>query len=177
MKKLEPREKALVGITALVMVFALYQYGYRNFRAKRLAFDAQAATIQSQISTQTALLTQAHADRAPSSVGTTTMQLQNYIQENSEFTKLIEELTKNAESKDVSVLRLAASSTERIEGFVKTQYTLDLKAPYLSLGRLLEKLETSPLMIEIVSLNMSRTGTDLREVVLSMKLNNFVARQ
>jgi 7-cyano-7-deazaguanine synthase in queuosine biosynthesis len=111
--KLSQREKILAGVTVAVVVFAVFKYGYLNFSKKHIALGARLSDARNQITVQSAILAKLAQDRAPSSTGVSEANLRQYIDENTEFTMLIQELTKNAQSKDLHVVRLAADKSEK----------------------------------------------------------------
>lgn len=178
--KLAKREKILFVITVLSICIALYQYGYKSFQGKRTSLISKLNAAQTELINQTKVLSQISQTRTPSSVEAQEESVKSVLEkamnENKEFTKLMEELVRNANSQNVEVLKLTLESTDHVDSIVRARYRMELRAPFMDLGSLIEKLEKSDLILEIESIDLKRDGSDMRQVFMSAKINSYIAR-
>ncbi len=168
------REKILIAVAAVFIEFAVLKYGYLNFRKKVVVLEASIATAKGELATQQAKLTELAQKRAPTSVGIGEAVIQQYIEENSNLTAFIRRLTDSEEFADIEVLRLSVEGTEVVGGSRRVHYKFSVRAPYLSIGRLIEQFENSSTMVDVKSLDVARDGEDLQQVIGKMDLHHYV---
>jgi hypothetical protein len=176
---LAKREKILLAITLVSIFVGLYQFGYKSFLKKRLNVAQLLVVAKTEVINQSRVLEGLNANRSPSSVvteiETVEEELEQAIADNSASTKIVEEVIRTAKLNQVDVLKLTADGTDVLDAFVRTKYRMQMRASYVALGHLLEALETSPLMIEVESLEMVRDGSDLRQVIMNARINSYVS--
>ena len=171
------REKILIGSVLVILHVAVFKYGYLNLRHQETDLQVQAAETQTQLTTQTNELNQLVAAAGPTPTGAEAVVVAQYRTENNHFASFTRKLVTKDEFPDLQILRIATEGIEKEDGFSKVRYSLFVKASYLAIGALIEKLENSPLMVDMRSIDIARDGSDLQLVIGKIELFHYVTRE
>ncbi|OFZ18228.1 MAG: hypothetical protein A2Z20_11940 [Bdellovibrionales bacterium RBG_16_40_8] len=172
--KLSRREKILGLVATTVTCLALLKYGYLNLLSKDTTLITKIAEIRATLQNQKLTLEQFKNDRKPSSSNDT---LQHYLNNNKQFANLLQNISHDAVSGDTRIERVTVNSVESDGSYNKISYIIDVKSSFLPLGKFIENLEKSPLMIDIHSLEIATDENDLQNVEATVGLKNYVIKE
>lgn len=175
--KLSKREMLLVAITILVAFIGLFRFGYWNSRKTRVDSELKLLQVQTDLATQSTQLATLKAQRGPAGVTTTDPRVGKLLENNRSLAALVKDLSSRDRKDRLNIKRLTVDSTESMGAFQKSLYNLELSGPYVAIGRFLEALEASDLMVEIKSFEFVRDDGDLQRINGKFQLYNYVVKE
>jgi hypothetical protein len=175
--KLKRNEVILTSAVALMLFFAYGRYWKKTQKTQEQALISSISQARITMDADRIMLDQLAASRAPASVqGVGAQELfEKYLKSNDRFSKIMAQL---GESDDGFVVnRIAAESTTKAGAYTKTLLSMEIEAAFLSIGQFLEKLEDSPMLVEVESIEINRVATDLKLCNAKIKLFSYVAER
>lgn len=177
-RTLSKREKVLALVSGLLVLGGGGKLLVLDPNKKITAAKARIATLESDMAGENAKLTQAMATRQPASSNVVPEgEMRKIIAENATLTSLIRTLAEKSSGDGLHLRRIESTKIEAQEGYQKANYSIDVEAPYLVIGRFIQQIEESGLLVEVESLKISRNGDDLRMVIANVSLNNYVIEE
>jgi hypothetical protein len=175
-RKLSKREWILVALTGALTLLGVVKFLLLDPWKKHSRLQQQLVVTREDLARERLLWTQENAARAPSSTAAGD-EAQKLISQNAQFAFLIRDLIEQSAISGFQIQRLETVSIESGGDYDKILYSMDVEASYRSLGRFIEQLETSKMMIEIKSIEITRRAEDdLRGTVGRLKIYNYVVK-
>ncbi len=118
------------------------------------------------------------ATRAPASQSVTASQrlLEKYLKSNELFSSVVTGLVENSKNEAFIINKITSDSESTFSGYTQTLYKVEVEAPFIAIGKFLEKLEDSALLTEVDSIEISRITEEMKRCKASIKLYSYVAR-
>lgn len=171
---LNRNETILVTATILSLFFLFSHYLRAPQNQKLLILKQEVDTAKSEVETNEQLLARLSTgvSRGPASIEDpfARQRLEKYAQSNDRLSKIMQHLAKNKEHTLV-ISRISTEKPTALSGYTKTRISLDAEASFVSIGKFLEKIEDSPLLTEVESIEINRVVGDLR--LCNAKINLF----
>ena len=180
LKKLKLTKQMNIGIyVAVTALFALY---YLGFYSKSRAVVVQ---LNRTIASETVELEKSRAqysdlsNRRPAAVDAddSLTIYDKYAQTNASLASVIGTLAKGDGKSPFSLNKIVSEKQEIVNGYTKTQFSINLDASFPAIGGLLEGLEQSPLLTDVQTVEISRMGNELKKCSAKIKLLSYVVRK
>jgi hypothetical protein len=101
--------------------------------------------------------------------------LDKYMKSNDRFSNVISTVISNSNNLSFVVNKIATESQAQLMGYAQTLYSIQASASFISIGKFLESLEDSPLLTEVQSIDIERTGNELKMCKANIKLFSYVS--
>lgn len=174
-EKLNSRERVLIVLVALALqVVGAKAFIWEEYRMLGL-LELELKDGAAQLQKKQELLNEAVAAHAKSSAADPDA-LAVY-RENTGLSGLVREVT-NLEKRSGSfqIMRLSNEKHERLPEFDKTVLTLEVEAPFQTIGGFLEQLEKSRLLTRVDGVEVFRIEKELRRCRARISLNSYTWR-
>lgn len=169
-----------IGIyAAIVAAFLLYYKTiYMGSRAKILELNRTIATEKADLEKTRAQL-QDLSNRKIASVETEESRVvyDKYVEANASLANVVGALAKGDGRSPFSLKKIATEKQENVNGYTKTQFSIDVDASFPAIGGFLEGLELSPLLTDIQTVEISRISTELKKCSAKIKLLSYVVKK
>lgn len=176
-RELNKRERIIVIVTSLVIFVGFFQYWYfpQNLKVKEMKTKLQ--TVMNSNLAQDALLKSMQI-RQPASVENTSLlgPVSDYLESSQSLSQFIHALSEDPEKNHLKIHRITVDNPITIEGLNQNKIKVEVETSFLNLGRFLEKLEQSKLLVDIASVEVLRLTDDLRNCVARIDLYSYTQK-
>jgi Tfp pilus assembly protein PilO len=137
----------------------------------------EVTSVQASVDKNQALLV-ALQSRAPASADLRTSNdlLEKYLKNNDRFSNVVAGIVSNSNHSTFNVTKISAESQAQLYGYSQILYSIEADASFISIGKFLESLEDSSLLTEVSSIEIGRTGSELRLLKTKIKLFSYVSK-
>lgn len=175
---LNPRECILLSLVCLGLTGAYVHY-WRSPKAARIKETERAILVtEAEIVSNTNLLSQLSA-RQPVSVESKASQdlLEKYQKSNSRLANVITSIATDNPKYPFLLSRISTESQGAADGFSQILYNIELEATFVSIGKFLERLEDSPLLTEVNSIEIARVDSEMKRCHTKIKLLSYSLKE
>jgi hypothetical protein len=174
--KLKKSEVALLSLFAFASVYLFETYYLKPRKVALEALKVEESNLQMKIDQNQILLTTLK-NKVPASIELKTSNelLDKYMKSNDRFSNVLTSIISNSNQIAFTVNRIATESQAQLMGYAQTLYSIQASASFIAIGKFLESLEDSPLLTEVQSIDIERTGNELRMCKANIKLFNYVS--
>ncbi len=95
---------------------------------------------------------------------------------NNNFTNIVKALSGDDTPDLFTIKSLKVDNEEPFSEYNKVLFTLELDAPFLHVGKFLEKLEQSDLLTELVDIEATRIDPELKRCSVKLSIYSYVSR-
>lgn len=171
------RQSIMLTLIILCMLF-LFERFFHKPRSLKVAEVAQEIRAeQEKLQASQNLLSQLAA-RKPSAIDSKASQdlLEKYVKSNDRFSKVVSSIASENEANPYQLNRISAEKQTQIAGYSQTLYNVELEATFISVGKFLERLEDSPLLTEVDSIEITRLNSEMKRCKTKIRLFSYVAK-
>ncbi len=174
--KLKKSEVVLTSLFAAAMVYLFQTYWLRPHKDHLNTLKSEVASVETQVEQSRSLLSTLK-NRVPASIEVKTSNelLDKYIKSNDRFSNVVTSIIQSSNSLSFMLNKITAESQAQLMGYAQTLYSIQADASFISIGKFLESLEDSPLLTEVQSIEIERTGNELKMCKANIKLFNYVS--
>lgn len=193
-KKLSKRELILGALTLLAVFFGFIKYIYLPKKSEIALLTQNIINQEVQLKTSRAELEAMSQVKGPALggpaasgggasgglVSSTTSVNENSLPESSildvtsRLGAFISEISNTENNSPFRLVRITNEEQAEIDGAItKMSFSLDVETTFMEIGKFVEKLERSPLLTEVRSMQMSRLDDDLRMISVKLKLTSY----
>jgi hypothetical protein len=117
--------------------------------------------------------------RAPASVEVTSASqlLDEYLKFNGHFSSVVNGIVLSSKNTSFSLTKISSEKQVKATGYTQTLYSIEAEAPFIAIGKFLEKMEDSPLLTEVDSIEISRIGNEMKRCKAKIKLFSYVGAE
>lgn len=175
---LNQRECILLSVICLAITGVYVHYWQRPHVAKLQQLKTVIETTEAEIVSNTNLLSQL-ATRMPVSVESKASQdlLEKYRKSNSQLANVITSISTDNPKYPFLLSRISTESQNATDGFTKILYNIELEATFVSIGKFLERLEDSPLLTEVGSIEIARVSSEMKRCHTKIKLLSYSLKE
>ncbi len=114
--------------------------------------------------------------RAPASVeaNLASQLLEQYLKFNGRFSSVVNGIVLSSNGNAFALNKILSESQVQAVGYTQTLYSIEAEASFIAIGKFLEKMEDSPLLTEVDSIEISRIGNEMKRCKAKIKLFSYV---
>jgi Tfp pilus assembly protein PilO len=174
--RLKKSEVVLTSLFACAMAYLFQTYWLRPHVDQLNSMKSEVAGVQTQVDQNQSLLVTLK-NRVPASIEVKSSNelLDKYIKSNDRFSNVVSSIIQSSNTLSFMLNKISAESQEQLMGYAQTLYSIQAEASFISIGKFLETLEDSPLLTEVQSIEIERTGNELKMCKANIKLFNYVS--
>ena len=171
--RLNRNESVLICIVSLSLVF-VYQHYWKKAKLREIeALHTKVASLKESVDKKQISL-KVIQERTPATGNLKNADVNKYLKSNDHFSNVLSELVKSSKENSFSLTKIASSAPTKVNGYTQTQYRLEAESSFISLGKFLEKLEDSPLLTDVQSIEIRRIENEMDRCIVSIKLYSYV---
>lgn len=177
MRRLTRNEKILACILPAVAALAHHQFILTPWKARSVEAKGKIALAKSKLETGRRTYEDLKNQiKTPARAAAPQVLVLEFDRSNDRFSKLISELTREAQAASLRLKRLSTEKPSTSDAYVKSAITLDVDASFIAIGKFLERLGDLPILAEVDSLEIYRVEGDLRKCSARIKLLSYLVR-
>ena len=175
-KRLSSRESVLASLFVVGVLFLVQRYWIapQQLRVTKLRGEVTVAkaTLQKDQAELKKLST-----RSPASQEFAASQrlLDRYLKSNAMFSNVVTGLVENSKNDAFQLNKITSDLQSTFGTYTQTQYQVEVEAPFIAIGKFLEKLEDSALLTEVDSIEISRIQEEMKRCRANIRLFSYVA--
>lgn len=168
-RKLSQRECIMGFITLVVVIYGYFHYWYNGKQKSILEFEKKIALIQNEINQNKAVVDGLQKRIIASTVpGDATSPIKEYMSASKRLAQVMEKLI--SEDPKLMTRSIAVDKVEQQEEHKQVEINLELEGPFPAMGAFVERLESSKLLTEIKTIDISRVDSDLEKCVAKLAI-------
>ena len=173
---LKKSETILLSLFALASFYLFQTYYMKPKKEVLNGMKSEVSALQIK-NDQNQVLLSTLQNRVPASLELKTSNelLDKYMKSNDRFSNVISTVISNSNNLSFVVNKIATESQAQLMGYAQTLYSIQASASFISIGKFLESLEDSPLLTEVQSIDIERTGNELKMCKANIKLFSYVS--
>ena len=173
---LKKSETILLSLFALASFYLFQTYYMKPKKEVLNGMKSEVSALQIK-NDQNHVLLSTLQNRVPASLELKTSNelLDKYMKSNDRFSNVISTVISNSNNLSFVVNKIATESQAQLMGYAQTLYSIQASASFISIGKFLESLEDSPLLTEVQSIDIERTGNELKMCKANIKLFSYVS--
>jgi len=172
------RERAMAVVTIIAMSIFYYSF-WHTPKKGAIAKQASALTEAMKKQESTEALLKSLSSGTPNtdkSAGDKSSRITLIRQANNNFSNIVQTLSGAGSKESFVIQNLTAEKEETFSEYSKVLFNLEVDAPFLSVGKFLEKIEKSDLLTELVSIEATRIDPELKRCTIKLKLYSYASR-
>lgn len=173
--KLSKRERSLMALSILAAAIAVFKYGYSSKRTEDFALSTKISELQQAAASDMLKATQLAATRVPATTTIGDKKIPELLEQNSHFTSFVRNLA--GDDQNLEIKRITSEKVEKSDGSSLLVYSVIVKSPYLAIMKFVNKIEESPLMVEVQSVDFSKDSEEIHTVIGKLTISNLVAKE
>jgi len=174
LRALQRNEKILLGLVLLTLAFLNERTWMSSLKAEEAAADIRITELKK--ATADALAEKEsflNRDIAGAVAFPPSAELDHAGNASAKVSSFIRELASQESESRFRIVRLGTEEPQALKEFSRTPVTLDVEASFPAIGNFLEKLEDSPYLAEVESLEVYRVENDLRLCAAKIKIYSY----
>jgi Tfp pilus assembly protein PilO len=173
-----PRTSIAVCVFALILTVCFQQFWVQPKSGELNDIETKISTLQKKMEADQLAYNDLQK-RTPASVesASASQLLDQYLKFNGHFSSVVNGIVSNSQGGSFSLTKISSESQVQTVGYTQTLYTVEAEAPFIAIGKFLEKMEDSPLLTEVDSIDISRIGTEMRRCKAKIKLFSYVGAE
>ena len=173
---LKKSETILLSLFALASFYLFQTYYMKPKKEVLNGMKSEVSALQIK-NDQNHVLLSTLQNRVPASLELKTSNelLDKYMKSNDRFSNVISTVISNSNNLSFVVNKIATESQAQLMGYAQTLYSIQASASFISIGKFLESLEDSPILTEVQSIDIERTGNELKMCKANIKLFSYVS--
>ena len=100
--------------------------------------------------------------------------LDKYLKSNDRFSSVVTNLVASSKEESFLLTKVVSENQTKMSGYTQTLYHLEAETSFISIGKFLERLEESPLLTEVQSIDIVRLEDEMERCKASIKLFSYV---
>lgn len=173
MKKRSQKEQILIVAGLVISTVFFYASFYSKKSAKVSELQREEVALREKIKQSQNVLAQ--LQKIPMGDVATSSEAVKSLESNTNFAKLLR--TMSGDGHVFTVNRLSVAKQEDLKMYHKTLFILEIETPFLNLGKFIDTLEHSELLLEVKSLEVNRIARELKKCTAKIELYGYVARR
>ncbi len=177
--RVSKREKMLILLVFATLQFSVVKFFLLKFWHASHQVENEMILLRSEIEKDSLSLAKVLSERAPASLDSKVGEISigQIVEENSQFTKFVRSLAVDEQLRYLEILRVTNEKSESFNGSTKIVYTVEVQGPFLQIQKFIEFLESSPLMVELNSFDLSKIDGDVYAITGKLTFTNIVMRE
>ncbi len=177
MRRIQLSKNESISISVLMLLlFASYLHFWQAPRSAQLkSIQEKIAISKADIAKNQALI-KSISNRSPASdeLSASRNLMEQYLKSNEKFSSVVTSIVSGSKNSSFSLTKISAENQTKINGYAQTLYNLEAEASFISIGKFLERLEDSPLLTEVQSIEIQRLEDEMQRCKVNIKLFGYV---
>lgn len=176
--KLSPKENSLICITLVAGFFMLNKHILNPKRDALSEIHKKIVSITGEVERDRKAMAEL-TKRKPASVETGTDSsevMKNLDGKNQQFSNIISSLAKGDGQSPFLLSRISVDKATDSKSYLKTSFSVDVEASFMAIGRFLEGLEESTLLMEVDSVSITRMSNELKKCTAKVKFSSYTGK-
>jgi Tfp pilus assembly protein PilO len=182
--RLAPRERILLIITAVVIVFAVWSYLFlpkyrqaRDARAQIKLAQAEIAKLSIQLPEMQKKAEVFRSIQKAGTAGGSTAKIGDLMPGGSRLSSLLEEMTRLARLQQVEVISIRPESIEDKGNYLELSIRIDLKSRFREMGDYLLMLENLPRAIRVKEVKVETNASIGPDILAHLQALTYIGKE
>ena len=173
-----PRTSIVVCVIAVVLTLCFQQFWVNPKSGELGEIEQKISDLHKKMNADQLAYSEL-SKRAPASVesASATQLLDQYLKFNGHFSSVVNGIVTSSKGTSFSLSKISSESQVQTIGYTQTLYSVEAEAPFIAIGKFLEKMEDSPLLTEVDSIEISRIGNEMKRCKAKIKLFSYVGAE
>ena len=168
----------IAGITAIVFLVYFQQVVMADKMKEVAALQVSIRLVKEKLNLDQLAYLELQK-RAPASVetGIAGQLLDQYLKFNGHFSSVVSGIVSSSNGNSFALTKILAENQIKTVGYTQTLYSVEADASFISIGKFLEKMEDSPLLTEVDSIDITRIESEMKRCKAKIKLFSYVGAE